>query len=47
MVAVSNGRMTIEHFHDLIHMKIDEKSKYIAPACGLFLASVEYERGVL
>ena len=45
MVAVCDGRMSSEQFAALLDGK-KEKTKYIAPACGLYLAGVGYERGV-
>jgi tRNA pseudouridine38-40 synthase len=47
MVAVCDGRMSVEHFKKILNGKIMEKSKYISPACGLYLAGVGYERGRL
>ncbi len=44
MVAVCDGRMSIGQFAALLDGK-KEKAKYIAPACGLYLAGVGYERG--
>jgi tRNA pseudouridine38-40 synthase len=45
MVAVNDDLMTIEHFDKLLKHRINEKTKYIAPASGLFLMEVGYERG--
>ncbi len=44
MVAVCDGRMSSGQFAALLDGK-KEKAKYIAPACGLYLAGVGYERG--
>ncbi len=43
MVAVENGKMSIEHFTELLNGKKKEKTKYIAPACGLYLVEVGYK----
>jgi tRNA pseudouridine38-40 synthase len=45
MIAVNDDLMTIEHFDKLLKHRINEKTKYIAPASGLFLMEVGYERG--
>jgi tRNA pseudouridine38-40 synthase len=47
MVAVCDDRLSADHFEKLLNGKIKEKSKYISPACGLYLAEVGYERGRL
>jgi len=47
MIAVLEGLISDEHFELILKNKIDEKAKYIAPACGLYLAEVGYERGSL
>lgn len=46
MIAVCDGRLSLEHFAKLFGEN-KEKTKYIAPACGLYLAAVGYERGSL
>jgi tRNA pseudouridine38-40 synthase len=43
MVAVEKRKMGIDHFYRLLDNKIDEKTKYIAPAQGLYLVDVKYE----
>jgi len=45
MVAVLDGKVSAEHFGALLKPHVNEKSKYIAPSCGLYLTAVEYERG--
>jgi tRNA pseudouridine38-40 synthase len=47
MIAVCDGRLSADHFTKLLNGKMKEKSKYISPACGLYLAEVGYERGSL
>jgi tRNA pseudouridine38-40 synthase len=47
MVAVCEGRISITDFADMLSLKIQNKAKYIAPACGLYLAGVGYERNNL
>jgi tRNA pseudouridine38-40 synthase len=47
MVAVLDGNLDQEHFRKLLNNRIKEKAKYIAPACGLYLVDVGYERGSL
>jgi len=46
MIACLDGKLTLSRFTDMIINKMSEKAKYIAPACGLFLADVGYERGI-
>ena len=46
MVAVLDETITLEHFEKAVIAEIDNKAKYIAPACGLYLAAVKYERGI-
>lgn len=43
MIAVENGKFEQRKFYELLENKIDEKTKYIAPACGLYLVDVNYE----
>ena len=43
MVAVENGKMKIDKFHELFNLNMDAKTKHIAPACGLYLVDVDYE----
>ncbi|UCC80586.1 MAG: tRNA pseudouridine(38-40) synthase TruA [Candidatus Zixiibacteriota bacterium] len=43
MAAVEKGKLKIEKFYELLENKTDEKTKYIAPACGLYLLDVKYE----
>jgi tRNA pseudouridine38-40 synthase len=43
MVAVADGKMPVDDFKHLFQPKIDSKSKYIAPACGLYLVGVKYK----
>jgi tRNA pseudouridine38-40 synthase len=43
MAAVERGKLEIEKFYKLLENKMDEKTKYIAPACGLYLVDVKYE----
>ncbi len=43
MVAVIDGKMETAKFEALLKNEFDDKTKFIAPACGLFLAGVEYE----
>jgi tRNA pseudouridine38-40 synthase len=45
MMAVCDGRMNLSHFEEMLDLKVDEKAKYIAPPCGLYLTAVGYERG--
>jgi tRNA pseudouridine38-40 synthase len=45
MVAVCDGMMSAEHFKNLLDNKQNEKTKYLAPAAGLYLVDVGYERG--
>lgn len=47
MVAVVDGRMETARFRDLLENRIDDKTRFIAPAAGLYLVDVEYERGNL
>jgi tRNA pseudouridine38-40 synthase len=44
MVAVLEGKVTLEHFEKMVLNKINEKAKYIAPSGGLYLAAVGYGR---
>jgi tRNA pseudouridine38-40 synthase len=46
MIACLDGKLTLSQLTDMIMNKMSEKAKYIAPACGLFLADVGYERGI-
>jgi len=46
MVAVLDGTITLRQFEKAVMAEIDNKAKYIAPACGLYLAAVKYERGI-
>ena len=43
MVAVEKGKIEHGKFYKLLENKLDEKTKYIAPACGLYLVDVKYE----
>ncbi len=43
MAAVERGKMRIDKFYEILENKTDEKTKYIAPACGLYLVDVKYE----
>jgi len=43
MAAVERGKIEIEKFYELLENETDEKTKYIAPACGLYLVDVKYE----
>jgi tRNA pseudouridine38-40 synthase len=43
MIAVCDGRMSYERFEKMLDKRKD-KTKYIAPARGLFLVEVGYER---
>jgi len=43
MAAVEKGKLEIGKFYELLENKTDEKTKYIAPACGLYLVDVKYE----
>jgi tRNA pseudouridine38-40 synthase len=45
MVAVCDGRMSYDRFGKLF-LNGKDKTKYIAPARGLYLAGVGYERGI-
>jgi tRNA pseudouridine38-40 synthase len=47
MIAVCEGRISISDFADMLSLKIQNKAKYIAPAHGLYLAGVSYERNIL
>ncbi len=47
MLAVHDSKMDEKHFAKILNNEINEKTKYIAPACGLYLAAVGYERGSL
>lgn len=44
MVAVIDNRLETAQFIAMLENKKDEKAKFIAPACGLYLAGVGYER---
>jgi tRNA pseudouridine38-40 synthase len=46
MIAVCNGRTSYERFKKMLDDR-EEKSRYIAPARGLYLVGVGYERGNL
>ncbi|OGC89457.1 MAG: tRNA pseudouridine(38-40) synthase TruA [candidate division Zixibacteria bacterium RBG_16_53_22] len=46
MVSVLDGAITMRQFEKAVLAEINEKAKYIAPACGLYLAAVKYERGI-
>jgi tRNA pseudouridine38-40 synthase len=43
MLAAERGKLDIEEFQEMLNNKIDKKTKFIAPACGLYLVDVEYE----
>ena len=43
MMAVADGKMESSRFKMLLRAGIDEKAKFIAPACGLYLVGVQYE----
>jgi tRNA pseudouridine38-40 synthase len=43
MIAVENGKFEQRKFYELLENEFDEKTKYIAPACGLYLVDVNYE----
>jgi tRNA pseudouridine38-40 synthase len=43
MIAVCDGKMEIGHFRKLVKNEMDDKTKYIAPADGLYLVDVKYE----
>ena len=45
MLAVHDNLISLDHFEKMLNLMINEKSKYIAPASGLFLVEVGYERG--
>jgi tRNA pseudouridine38-40 synthase len=47
MMAVLDGKISQEHFRKILDNKVNDKSKFIAPACGLYLVKVGYERGSL
>jgi tRNA pseudouridine38-40 synthase len=46
MVAVCDGKLGIDCFKNMLELKTIQKARYIAPACGLFLTAVSYERGI-
>jgi hypothetical protein len=46
MVAVLDGKLDFGYFEKMVLNKISEKSRYIAPARGLYLTWVGYERGI-
>jgi tRNA pseudouridine38-40 synthase len=46
MMAVLEDKVGFDKFEKMIKYEINEKAKYIAPACGLYLAAVGYERGM-
>lgn len=43
MVAVVEGKMALDEFRTLFDPKVDFKTKYIAPASGLYLVGVQYK----
>jgi len=43
MISVENGKLEKMKFYEMLENKINEKSKYMAPACGLYLVDVKYE----
>jgi tRNA U38,U39,U40 pseudouridine synthase TruA len=46
MVAVLESKLDPARFKDLVMNNVSEKVKYMAPACGLYLAGVSYERNM-
>lgn len=43
MLAVERGKLEIGEFNEMLKKDTDNKTKYIAPACGLYLVDVKYE----
>jgi len=43
MVEITNGKMTISEFKDLLHKPREDVKVYRAPAQGLFLEKVDYD----
>jgi tRNA pseudouridine38-40 synthase len=43
MVAVDRGKIELSLFNRILRSKIDEKTKYTAPAGGLYLVGVHYK----
>jgi tRNA pseudouridine38-40 synthase len=43
MVAVADGKMELSRFRMILRSKVDEKTKFIAPANGLYLVGVQYK----
>lgn len=43
MVAVDRGKMELTRFNRILKSGIDEKTKYMAPAGGLYLVGVHYK----
>ncbi len=43
MVAVADGKMELLRFNKILRSKVDEKTKFIAPAGGLYLVGVQYK----
>lgn len=43
MVAVADGKVKMSHFKRILESRVDEKTKFIAPASGLYLVGVHYK----
>jgi tRNA pseudouridine38-40 synthase len=43
MVAAADGKVKISHFKRILGSRVDEKTKFIAPASGLYLVGVQYK----
>ncbi len=43
MVAVADGKMELLRFNKILRSEVNEKTKYIAPASGLYLVGVQYK----
>jgi tRNA pseudouridine38-40 synthase len=43
MVAVGRGKMEFSRFNRILKSEVDEKTRYMAPAGGLYLVGVQYK----